>query len=190
MTSSPSAVAASALGATNVVSPAKRQRADHPVLDFTQKGSREGNFAALSSEKEWLSALETIGNLVYAVNSQKSRYSNWKAWCDAMLPWGVPPLPMTQEKVRLAAASFRAGRFRSPRPYFTRADQEPRNVLKQDIDTNTPQAIKDFSSAVERGIGPSVPKEAFDRVLLTELIPTRCPTRSLAPSRSIWLQPS
>ena len=42
---------------------------------------------------------------------------------------------------------------------------------RQDIDALTAQAIKDFSRAVERDVGPSVPKEAFDPVLLAKVVP-------------------
>ena len=68
---------------------------------------------------------------------------------------------MTPELVRQIAASLKAGGYRTPKAYFSRARQEHLRVLLTPVPTAVDDAITMYSIAVERGIGPTVFKDAF-----------------------------
>ena len=78
-----------------------------------------------------------------------------------MSAWGEPPIPLTADKIRKAAAAFRAGGYRSADPYFARAKAEHIRQLDRQLGPATEDALRRYSRAVERGRGPSAQKDVF-----------------------------
>eukprot|EP00972_Heterocapsa_arctica_P093591 13806328-Heterocapsa_arctica.AAC.1 len=57
--------------------------------------------------------------------------------------WGIKPLPVTAVTVRRVAAGLKAGAYRAPEQYFSRARQEHLRVVGDAVDAVTEQAISD-----------------------------------------------
>ena len=145
------------------VRPASRspRRSDLPVVAHTTRGSRAAVSAALATEHRRQAALRKLDSDVYANSSRAPRDSLWATWVFVAAAWGVPPIPVTEDTVRKVAAGLKAGGYRVPEQYFSRARQEHLRQVGSPIDAAAEQAIADCSRSVTRGIGPSSLKHSF-----------------------------
>ena len=144
-------------------------RADHPVLRPSLRGSRQDMFLAISSEEGRKKALEQIEELTETANSRRTNESLWNSWSEILAAWGQPPLPLNPAKVKMVAASLRAGRYRNAEPYFHRARVQHLRTLEQAPDAATLDAMKRYARAVARGVGPSKLKDALPLEMLTDI---------------------
>ena len=166
-------------------------RADHPTIEHTKRGSKDVAFGILATNEGRDTSLRNIDSLVDTTNSKKTNDSLWTTWKEVLRVWGHEPLPLDPEKVRLAAAAFRAGGYRSAEPYFLRAKAEHIRTYDRDIGPATEDAIKRYSRAVERGVGPTNVKDGFmlERISAPTLDPDDIATRfceSLSETEAVW----
>ena len=136
-------------------------RSDHPVLQYTVRGSRTAVATALATEGGRRRALAAVDRDVYAASSRAPRDSLWSTWVFIATSWGEAPLPVTPAVIRLVAAGLKSGGYRSCEQYFSRARQEHLRVLGVPVDAAAEQAFRDFGRSVERGAGPSELKDGF-----------------------------
>ena len=145
-------------------------RADHPVLQPTLRGSRQDMFAMIASNEGREKALREIEDLTETANSRRNNESLWSSWTGILAAWGESPLPITPGKVKMVAASLRAGRYRSAEPYFHRARMEQIRKLHITPDAATLDAMRRYARAVARGVGPSKLKDAIPLELLADVM--------------------
>ena len=100
------------------------RRSDLPVVTHTARGSRAAVSAALATEHGRQAALRRLDSDVYANSSRAPRDSLWATWVFVANAWGIPPVPVTEDTVRRVAAGLKAGGYRVPEQYFSRARQE------------------------------------------------------------------
>ena len=93
-------------------------RHDLPVVHARGRGSmkRALDRTITNDEDQLIIDLE---NDMYAQSSKKPREALWKTWCTMASAWNRPPVPLTEELVLKAGASFKAGQYRSPQNYFS-----------------------------------------------------------------------
>ena len=138
-----------------------RTRTDQPIVLYHPQGSKPRALASADVRKL---AMEELERDMHAQSSQASRSSCWKTWCE--FHWtafgnGVPVLPLTQEKLLLISAMFKAGLYHSFSNYLARAKEQ--RVLEghswsQDLD----RLAKNCRRSVARGLSPKKRSEPFD----------------------------
>ena len=163
-------------------------RSDHPVLRPSLRGSRQEMFDKISTEDGRKEALATIEDLTETANSRRTNESLWHSWTEILEAWGQPPLPLTPNKVKMVAASLRAGRYRSAEPYFHRARMEQLRSMQKPADAATLDAMKRYARAIARGIGTSKLKDSIQLELLADHThPPKTEAISLlAPTACTW----
>ena len=137
------------------------RRSDLPAVSHTTRGSRAAVAAALATEHGRQAALRRLDADVYANSARAPRDSLWATWVFVANAWGIPPVPVTEDTVRRVAAGLKAGGYRVPEQYFSRARQEHLRQVGSPIDAAAEQAMADCSRSVTRGIGPSSLKHSF-----------------------------
>lgn len=90
--------------------------------------------------------------------------------------WQLLPVPLTEELILKVGASFKAGQYRSPQNYFSRALQEQRSMTKNNPSYFLQQLIKNTIRSITRGMGPTPFKDAFEIELLCRICPYNFPT--------------
>lgn len=137
------------------------RRMDHPVIAHTSRGSTSVAAAALSTTGGRQAALSQLDSLMYANSSKRPRDSLWRTWCVAAATWGLPPLPLDVQLVRKVAAYLRTGGYRSSAQFFARARQQHVLSTGAEPSADVLLCIRQCNLAIERGIGPSALKDAF-----------------------------
>ena len=117
--------------------------------------------AALATENGRQAALRRLDADVYANSTRAPRDSLWATWVFVAAAWNIPPIPVTEDTVRRVAAGLKAGGYRVPEQYFSRARQEHLRQVGSPIDAAAEQAIADCPRSVTRGVGPSSLKHSF-----------------------------
>ena len=120
---------------------------------------------------------------MYAQSSKKPREALWKTWCVMASAWNLPPVPLTEELILKVGASFKAGQYRSPQNYFSRAVQEHRSLTKANPSYFLQQLIKNTTRSIVRGMGPTPFKDSFEVELLCRICPYNLPT-----GQDTWLE--
>jgi len=137
-------------------------RPDHPTLAYTSRGKRTAADARLATLEARESALKRIDNLCYAKSARGVRGALWSTWEHfAVTHWGLQPIPLTVNLVRRMAASLREGGYRAVDQYFSRARQEHLRALGEAPSDVVEDAIKMYTRACQRGIGPHTFKDSF-----------------------------
>ena len=137
-------------------------RPDHPALAFTTRGKRSAADARLATQEGLEAALKRVDDLCYARSARGARCSLWSTWVHfAGIHWGLQPLPLTVRLVRSLAASLRAGGYRAVKQYYSRARREHLRSLGEAPRELVEDAIKMYTRACQRGIGPSEFKDCF-----------------------------
>ena len=101
-------------------------RPDLPVLQPGGRGSikRALDLTVADRENALIAKLEED---MYAQSSKKPRETLWKTYektsCSMAQAWRLPPVPLTEELIVKVGASFKAGHYKSPQNYFSRALQ-------------------------------------------------------------------
>ena len=96
--------------------------------------------------------------------------------------WNLPPVPLTEELILKVGASFKAGQYRSPQNYFSRAIQEHRSMTKTNPSYFLQQLIKNTTRSIVRGMGPTPFKDSFE-IELCWICPYNLPT-----GQATWLE--
>ena len=137
-------------------------RPDHPTLAYTSRGKRTAADARLATLEARESALKRIDNLCYAKSARGVRGALWSTWEHfAVTHWGLQPIPLTVNLVRRMAASLREGGYRAVDQYFSRARQEHLRAIGEAPSDVVEDAIKMYTRACQRGIGPHTFKDSF-----------------------------
>ena len=150
-------------------------RPDLPVVHARGRGSmkRALDRTITNDEDQLIIDLE---NDMYAQSSKKPREALWKTWCIMASAWNLPPVPLTEELILKVGASFKAGQYRSPQNYFSRAIQEHRSLTKANPSYFLQQLIKNTTRSIVRGMGPTPFKDSFEIELLCRICPYNLPT--------------
>ena len=157
-------------------------RHDLPVVHARGRGSmkRALDRTITNDEDQLIIDLE---NDMYAHSSKKPREALWKTWCVMASAWNLPPVPLTEELILKVGASFKAGQYRSPQNYFSRAVQEHRSLTKANPSYFLQQLIKNTTRSIVRGMGPTPFKDSFEVELLCRICPYNLPT-----GQETWLE--
>ena len=150
-------------------------RPDLPVVHARGRGSmkRALDRTITNDEDQLIIDLE---NDMYAQSSKKPREALWKTWCIMASAWNLPPVPLTEELILKVGASFKAGQYRSPQNYFSRAIQEHLGLTKANPSYFLQQLIKNTTRSIVRGMGPTPFKDSFEIELLCRICPYNLPT--------------
>ena len=140
-------------------------RSDLPVIHPGGRGSikRALDMTVTDRENTLIARLEDD---MYAQSSKKPREALWKTWCSMAAAWNLQPVPLTEELVIKVGASFKAGHYKSPQNYFSRALQEHRQLTKQHPTPFVQSLIKNVIRSITRGTGPTAFKDSFEVELL------------------------
>ena len=140
-------------------------RPDFPVIHPGGRGSikRALDMTVTDRENTLIARLEDD---MYAQSSKKPREALWKTWCSMAAAWDLQPVPLTEELVIKVGASFKAGHYKSPQNYFSRALQEHRQMTKQHPTPFVQALIKNVIRSITRGAGPTAFKDSFEVELL------------------------
>lgn len=95
--------------ALSTAQPSLLLRPDHPTVLHASRGSRDLMKLRLASEAGRLAALDAIDELTDAHSATKTAQERWETWQTALALYDESPLPVTYDKVRMAAAALRAG---------------------------------------------------------------------------------
>ena len=158
------------------------RRPDLPVVHARGRGSmkRALDRTITNDEDQLIIDLE---NDMYAQSSKKPREALWKTWCVMASAWNLPPVPLTEELILKVGASFKAGQYRSPQNYFSRAVQEHRSLTKANPSYFLQQLIKNTTRSIIRGMGPTPFKDSFEVELLCRICPYNLPA-----GQDTWLE--
>ena len=128
-------------------------RPDLPVVHTRGRGSmkRALDRTVANNDDQLIIDLEED---MYAQSSKAPRVALWKTWCTMAQAWNLPPVPLTEELILKVGASFKAGQYRSPQNYFSRALQEHRNLTKNNPPFFIQQLIKNVQRSLLEGWDP------------------------------------
>ena len=129
------------------------------MIDPKWRGSKCRIYSALATDEGRARALAEIEDT--AETDKKTNESLWNTWVDVLNVWGEEPLPLNVERVKMFAASMRVGGYRSAEPYMIRARTEHVRRYDQVPGPAVMEAIKRYSRAVERGVGPTKLKDSI-----------------------------
>ena len=152
--------------ALSTAQPSLLLRPDHPTVLHASRGSRDLMKLRLASEAGRLAALDAIDELTDAHSATKTAQERWETWQTALALYDESPLPVTYDKVRMAAAALRAGGYRDARPYLDCAKIQHLKFYERPVGPLVELACRTFCRAVSRGVGPSKLKHAFDLLAL------------------------
>ena len=132
-----------------------------------QPGAR-GALPPLHSDMLKEAALRALDDDVYAASSMPAVSSRRISIQKCLVLWHVQPEPITYRKVRLLAATLKAGRYRSHDCVLSqyKVDAERRG---DPIDTQILRGIADANRACARGLGPAVQAMALPFIELGSL---------------------
>ena len=157
-------------------------RPDLPVVHARGRGSMKRALdRTIANDEDQL--IVDLENDMYAQSSKKPREALWKTWCVMASAWNLPPVPLTEELILKVGASFKAGQYRSPQNYFSRAVQEHRSLTKANPSYFLQQLIKNTTRSIVRGMGPTPFKDSFEVELLCRICPYNLPT-----GQETWLE--
>ena len=145
------------------------RRTDLPPMPTRKRASFADSMAAARPENRE-SAMKRLHQDVLAQTTQgplSSRVKTWHEWCRA---WGVLPFPLDANNISCAAASMKAGSYRSCAQYFSAAIKHQERNLHIRVDDVLRQLIKDCRRSILRGLGPESLKDAFDVAALRPLL--------------------
>ena len=108
----------------------------------------------------------------YAPSCQDSRQSVWKTWCTIAQAWNLLPVPLTEELVLAVGASLKHGGYRASKNYFSRAQQEHREVCGTEVPPKITALIAKITRSINRGIGPTAFKDSFELELFHSPLPS------------------
>ena len=140
-------------------------RPDLPVIYPGGRGSIKRALDLTVTDRDQ-SLIARLEDDMYAQSSKKPREALWKTWCSMASAWNLPPVPLTEELVVKVGASFKAGHYKSPQNYFSRALQEHRQLTKQHPTPFVQSLIKNVIRSITRGTGPTAFKDSFEVELL------------------------
>ena len=164
------------------------RRPDFPSLNPTSRGSFQKAIANTSNALDRHQALANLQKDEHAASSKKPRLALWNTWCKFAATWGLPPCPMTPDLVRAVGASLKAGGYRSPEAYFSRAKQEHMLMTDSYPSAATDIAIRAAVRSITRGIGQSQAKDGFPLELLGPLnIQARNPISMQLSDNNWWI---
>ena len=140
-------------------------RPDLPVIHPGGRGSTKRALDMTVTDRE-NTLIARLEDDMYAQSSKKPREALWKTWCSMAAAWDLQPVPLTEELVIKVGASFKAGHYKSPQNYFSRALQEHRQMTKQHPTPFVQALIKNVIRSITRGAGPTAFKDSFEVELL------------------------
>ena len=123
--------------------------------------------ATTSNQRASLEALQIDMLAPSTRPSVLSRVATWQTICAA---WSVPPFPMTLDNIRKAAASFKQGRYRSAKQYFSVVSAYQLREFGIELPSALRGTIRDVCRSIERGQGPAKLKDAFFLPQLQQLV--------------------
>ena len=131
------------------------RRNDLPPMPTRKRASFAESMAAARPENRE-NAMKRLHQDVLAQTTQgplSSRVKTWHEWCRA---WGVLPFPLDVHNISCAAASMKAGGYRSCAQYFSAAVKHQERDLHIRVDDVLRQLIKRLSSQHLARIGTGV----------------------------------
>ena len=123
--------------------------------------------AALEENRD--AALADIDGNILARSSQAPFQSRVRTWTDVCHAWAQEPWPITAEKLRMVAASFRRGGYRSVQNYFDSATTYQEHFLGIVVEPLLRKAMRRYTRAVTRGLPGARLKAIFPFDLLAKL---------------------
>ena len=143
-------------------------RPDIPIRREVRRASKRAAIeAALEENRD--AALADIDANILARSSQAPFQSRVRTWTDVCHAWAQEPWPITAEKLRMVAASFRRGGYRSVQNYFDSATTYQEHFLGIVVEPLLRKAMRRYTRAVTRGLPGARLKAIFPFDLLAKL---------------------
>ena len=143
-------------------------RVKHPIGNENPKWHESG-FIEAALEENRDAALADIDGNILARSSQAPFQSRVRTWTDVCHAWAQEPWPITAEKLRMVAASFRRGGYRSVQNYFDSATTYQEHFLGIVVEPLLRKAMRRYTRAVTRGLPGARLKAIFPFDLLAKL---------------------
>ncbi|OLQ07804.1 hypothetical protein AK812_SmicGene8782 [Symbiodinium microadriaticum] len=149
--------------------PAARRK-DLPAVPVRRRADRSAAFAAARPEvrEESLRSLRSDFLARSTTAPVESRIMLWTQLCSA---WDLHAFPLSHENISAAAASFKAGSYRSVAQYFSAVCKHQERELHQVVSDQLSGHIRDCVRSVRRGLGPDRLKDAFPVGDLAQVLP-------------------
>lgn len=153
------------------------ERPTAPGIKRARKASMREALSAAETPVDKQAALNELEHDKVANSARASKNSTWLTWQPMHHAWfgvGVPPLPLTAEKIRAVAAMFKAGHYASFSNYACRAKVE--HIVRADTHLApwTEELAFELRAAqrsVSRGVGPSKQSYPLDVAKVSRLEP-------------------
>ena len=143
-------------------------RPDIPIRREVRRASKRAAIEAALEENRDAALADIDGNIL-ARSSQAPFQSRVRTWTDVCHAWAQEPWPITAEKLRMVAASFRRGGYRSAQNYFDSATTYQEHFLGIVVEPLLPKAMRRYTRAVTRGLPGARLKAIFPFDLLAKL---------------------
>ena len=140
------------------------------AVPVRRRADRSAAFAAARPEvrEESLRSLRSDFLARSTTAPVESRIMLWTQLCSA---WDLPAFPLSHENISAAAASFKAGSYRSVAQYFSAVCKHQERELHQVVSDQLRGHIRDCVRSVRRGLGPDRLKDAFPVGDLAQVLP-------------------
>ena len=143
-------------------------RPDIPIRRDVRRASKRAAIEAALDENRDAALADIDGNIL-ARSSQAPFQSRVRTWTDVCHAWAQEPWPITAEKLRMVAASFRRGGYRSVQNYFDSATTYQEHFLGIVVEPLLRKAMRRYTRAVTRGLPGARLKAIFPFDLLAKL---------------------
>ena len=143
-------------------------RPDIPIRREVRRASKRAAIEAALEENRDAALADIDGNIL-ARSSQAPFQSRVRTWTDVCHAWAQEPWPITAEKLRMVAASFRRGGYRSAQNYFDSATTYQEHFLGIVVEPLLRKAMRRYTRAVTRGLPGARLKAIFPFDLLAKL---------------------
>ena len=143
-------------------------RPDIPIRREVRRASKRAAIEAALEENRDAALADIDGNIL-ARSSQAPFQSRVRTWTDVCHAWAQEPWPITAEKLRMVAASFRRGGYRSVQNYFDSATTYQEHFLGIVVEPLLRKAMRRYTRAVTRGLPGARLKAIFPFDLLAKL---------------------
>jgi len=154
-----------------VTSPGQAHRDDLPVRNMGKRACLQAALeAALPNQRQ--KSLQMLDQDVLARSTNpavEARVRTYMAICRA---WEVAAFPLDNQNIRCFGASLKAGGYRSAAVYFQAICGHQQRALKTPIPAIVKMGIRDCIRSIQRGLGESRLKDAFNGLLLGNIAPT------------------
>ena len=146
-------------------------RNDLPVRHMGKRANLQAALeAAMPNQRQ--KSLQLLDQDVLAKSTNPAMEARVRTYMAICRAWEVAGFPLDGNNIRCFGASLKAGGYRSAAVYFQAICGHQQRILKTPIPAIVKLGIRDCIRSIQRGLGESRLKDAFNGILLGNLTPT------------------